>query len=540
MKYLYVNFILKNKLKFGFVCLISILIPIISNSIPYFSKHLLDGVLVPDNKVAIVSFVAVIIILNILKHIFTTTNQISVTKMNLSAISEIKKNVINDVINLPIVFHDINSSQYILSRINEVDSMSNLFSTELVSFIICVITAIVAAVLICYQSIAILVLAIITMSILFIAIKRAFIQMHNQVNDLMETSAQTSEDIYSNIHGAMTLKQFNNENEVIKKISSQIDILVAKNKTKSLTISKNSNLIMALVIVAQNLLIGLAALLINQGDLSLGSYLSISQYLALMYTPVLAYQSIVISLKPAIVAYNRLCEFYTKPDRVNKKITIASIDCVELVNLSFGYPNNPLVLKNINLKLYRGDKLLVTGANGSGKTTLSKILLGFYDNYQGSVQLDSIELRNINEANLRDKVSILPQKSYLFNLSIEENVRIADGNISDAEFAKTMSYFKKIGLFDGMDISAKVHDNGKNLSGGQIQRIALARLLLRDSDVCIFDEFYNSLDVHAVRAIETILQQEFNDKICIFIAHGDQLSNMCNGVLNLNRDDFTA
>lgn len=95
-------------------------------------------------------------------------------------------------------------------------------------------------------------------------------------------------------------------------------------------------------------------------------------------------------------------------------------------------------------------------------------------------------------------------------------------------------YFQQINLLKGLDLKQQVLDNGKNLSGGQIQRIALARILLRDTSVCVFDEFDTALDKDAKGIVEEIIKAEFNHKICIFIMHDNHLKGICNKTLNLN------
>jgi ABC-type bacteriocin/lantibiotic exporter with double-glycine peptidase domain len=476
-----------------------------------------------------------IIFLYVLRYSFNTITQANVTTINLSSISKIKKEVINDIINLPIIFHDLYSSQYILNRINEVDNLANLFSSELINFIIGSATAIVAFVIIVNTNLIIAGFALLSLPLFFLIAKNLFSKMHDQVHDLMEVSAKVNEDIYSNIDGTMTLKQFNSESEAVQKIGSQIDILIAKTKTKNLSINRNSNFIIALVYILQNILLGIVAILINKEHFSIGHYLSISQYLSLVYVPILSYQSININIKPAIVAYKRITKLYSRPIKSKVKSKIKSVDQLIIKDLTFHYPNLPNILEGINLSLCRGDKVLLYGSNGSGKTTLSKIILGFYNDYEGSIFLNSTELREIDSASLRDNISILPQKIFLFNMSIEENIRIANKRLSDKEFEEKMRYFNNIGLLDGIDTTQILSDNGKKLSGGQIQRIALARMLLREADICIFDEYTNSLDSTAMHTIETIIARECNEKICIFITHNKYLSNICNVQLCMDK-----
>ena len=128
---------------------------------------------------------------------------------------------------------------------------------------------------------------------------------------------------------------------------------------------------------------------------------------------------------------------------------------------------------------------------------------------------------------------MLPQKCHLFNTSILENIRISNNKLSDIEFNKKIEELTELNLFDGIDLYSQCIDNGKNLSGGQIQRISLARILIRDFDMCIFDETTNSLDGQTKKIIKNIIKAKFNNKICIFISHDDYFDDLINIYLNL-------
>ena len=196
MKNLYLRFIKKNKLQVIIVCIIALLIPCISNTIPFFSQKLLDGILISNNAKSIILFVLSIIILYVLKYLFTAIMQRIVTKINTDMIANMKKEVFNDVINLPLVFHDNNSSQYILSRFNEIDNISSLFSADLINCAIGILAAAASLFLIFSKSILIGFLVVATLPIIFIITTKLFKKMYAQLSEIMEISARTNENIY--------------------------------------------------------------------------------------------------------------------------------------------------------------------------------------------------------------------------------------------------------------------------------------------------------------------------------------------------------
>lgn len=164
------------------------------------------------------------------------------------------------------------------------------------------------------------------------------------------------------------------------------------------------------------------------------------------------------------------------------------------------------------------------------------MFLGFYKNFSGNIFLDGIDLKSINEECIREKIAVVPQSCYLFDTSIIDNIKLANNNLTQVEFLKKIKYLQSIHLFDGIDLETNLIENGKNLSGGEVQRISLARILIRDFDVCIFDEFTNSLDLDSKKVLKKILKEEFEDKICIFISHDDYLSDLANKKLYIRKN----
>ena len=515
-----------------FIIVLSIFMPIISNIIPKLSQHLFDDGIIKKDKDFIIGITILIIFFNAVKYLLNNTIKKKIINMNFKTISLLKKEIISSVVNLPMIFHDKNSTEYILGRVNEVDNLSNIFSDELVTFIINFITSIVAFILIVKKNIVIAICSIAFIPIFIFICKKTFTKINQQITDSLETSAKTNEEMYSILQGTMTLKQFNEEGTLLQELNSSIDKLSYTLMNKSLTVNNNTNLITFTTITIQAFLLCIVSTFIVSGELNIGDYISLGQYISLIYVPVISYQSIGISIKPALVSINRLKDLY-KNSKDDKKYQILNIDRVVMKNLTFSYSNNKELIKDINLELKIGDKLLISGKNGCGKTTIAKLLLGFYDNYEGSILINGNEVKSVNEEALRDRISLLPQKCHLFNTSILENIRISNNKLSDIEFNKKIEELTELNLFDGIDLYSQCIDNGKNLSGGQIQRISLARILIRDFDMCIFDETTNSLDGQTKKIIKNIIKAKFNNKICIFISHDDYFDDLINIYLNL-------
>lgn len=532
--YLYLK---KYKLYLLIIVGLSIFLPIINNTIPKLSQLLIDkGIILKDiNFILIVS--SSIVVLYALKYLFNNIVQAKVINMSLNSVTDIKKDIINSTVNLPIIFHDENSSEYILSRINEVDNLSTLFSADLITFLINLFSALIAIILIFYKNVIIGISSLLLIPIFIFVIKNQFKKINSQIFDSLESSAKTNEKMYSVLKGTITIKQFNEEEKLLNDLNSNIDNLKKILLAKNYTLNKNTNIVSFFTIAIQTILSCVVAIFIVRDSLTVGDYLSISQYISLLYVPVISYQTIGLSIRPALISIKRLKKFNQPPTKLAKKNQINYIDKINVLDLNFSYKKDIPVLKNIGFSLEKGDKLLITGPNGSGKSSLAKLLLGFYNNYSGSILINDKELQTIDEKSLREKIAILPQSCYLFDTTILDNIKIANNSLENEQFMDRINYLKSLNLFKGINLDNNLIENGKNLSGGQIQRISLARVLIRDFDVCIFDEITNSLDSESKDIIKEIIKNEFKDKICIFISHDNYFKDLTNKVLNLNNNN---
>lgn len=182
------------------------------------------------------------------------------------------------------------------------------------------------------------------------------------------------------------------------------------------------------------------------------------------------------------------------------------------------------VLDGVNLTFRKGGKYLLTGPSGTGKSTFLHLLAGMYDSYEGSLAYDGVEVRDIEEGSLHSMVSVVSQDVFLFNDTLRNNITLFDDGYGDGEIwrAVRLAGLEKLaeGLSgeDGRGLDAVVSENGKNFSGGEKQRINLARAILRRSPVLLLDEFTASLDADTAREVERgVLDLE--DVTVIFVTH---------------------
>lgn len=227
-----------------------------------------------------------------------------------------------------------------------------------------------------------------------------------------------------------------------------------------------------------------------------------------------------MTLQENEVILKRYLDFDEQAKKVNGKgIKDFSIDKIEFKNINFGYLPNEMVLKNINLKINKGDKIKVEGQNGSGKSTFSKILTTLYHPHSGAILINDNDKKFYNEDRMRDKILLVTNEDILFNDTIQNNIALGkDISIADIiEMAKKINFYDFIASKeDGLDFI--INENGKNLSTGQRKKILLLRALFSHAELVILDEVLSGMDIESRNKVESLINND-NEKIYIIISH---------------------
>lgn len=225
-------------------------------------------------------------------------------------------------------------------------------------------------------------------------------------------------------------------------------------------------------------------------------------------------------------ASEKIFKLLDTPVSDNKTLALGKINEIELSNLTFAYKQDN-VLENINLKINEPGIYGVVGSSGSGKSTIAKLLLGYFDHYQGSLTYNGLQVKKINHHDLMKQITLVEHNPYIFAGTVRSN--LLDGNcyasdeqlMAVLEKVNLLNYFKEL---DGLD--SEIEERGNNLSGGQKQRLSIARALLHDSGVYIFDEATSNIDIESEEIIMQVIEVMKKDKIVILISH--RLANVVN------------
>ncbi|GEP84489.1 multidrug ABC transporter ATPase/permease [Staphylococcus piscifermentans] len=224
-------------------------------------------------------------------------------------------------------------------------------------------------------------------------------------------------------------------------------------------------------------------------------------------------------------------------ERLNKKIE----GNIEVKDLSFTYDSDKYALKDINFSIPAKSIVAIVGSSGSGKSTIAKVLSKMYGNYEGSIKIGDRELKDINEVDYMNYMTYVFQGMKLYNLSIYDNLKLANENITDKDIEKAMQKAQCQDIVEKLPEGLNTVIGGQHvkLSGGEIQRLVLCRALLRDTEFLIVDEVTASIDPVNEYKIQCILEELVKEKTVVIISHKLNLVKMAQQVLVMNQGNIT-
>ena len=250
-------------------------------------------------------------------------------------------------------------------------------------------------------------------------------------------------------------------------------------------------------------------------------------YMGLAYnilTPAKAISKASYSVKKGNAAAERVLEILetesTIKDSPNAQEKNEFKSSIDVNNISFKYENE-WVLKDFSLKVPKGHTVALVGQSGSGKSTIANLITRFYDVNKGSINIDSIDIRDLTKHSLRNLLGLVTQDSILFNDSIKGNLLIANKNASDTEIIEALKIANAWEFVENLPsgIETNIGDSGNKLSGGQKQRLSIARAVLKNPPIMILDEATSALDTESERLVQSALENMMKNRTSIVIAH---------------------
>jgi len=322
-----------------------------------------------------------------------------------------------------------------------------------------------------------------------------------------------------------TVKYFNNERFEADKYDEDLDLWEQarlKNRTSMAVLNIGQAFIIGASMVA---IMAMAVREVASGQMTLGDFTMVNAYLIQLFIPLNALGFVYREIRQSLVNVERLFALLgDKPaieDATEAKALTITKGEVQFRDVRFSYHPERQILKGVNITIPAGHTIAVVGASGAGKSTLARLLFRFFDVNSGSITIDGQDIRNITQDSLRSAIGVVPQDTVLFNDTLYSNLAYGCPGASEAEVhhaarQANLDVFIR-SLPDGY--STRVGERGLKLSGGEKQRVAIARVLLKNPPLLILDEATSSLDSISEQAILDALNEVTQQRTTLVIAH---------------------
>ncbi|WBL74367.1 ABCB family ABC transporter ATP-binding protein/permease [Serratia liquefaciens] len=343
--------------------------------------------------------------------------------------------------------------------------------------------------------------------------------------ELNRANADTNSKSLDSLLNYETVKYFGNEDFEADRFNMSrrlYEYAAIKNQFSFTAINLGQTAIISIGLIV---MMAMAAQGIVQGRMTVGDFVLVNAYLLQLYQPLNFFGFIYAEVRQALIDMENMFDLLQEEQEIVDRPDATALQLrageVSFDSVSFGYDERRPILKNVSFTIPAGNTVAVVGASGAGKSTLSRLLFRFYDVNGGAVSIDGQDIRGLKQASLRAAIGIVPQDTVLFNDTLGYNIGYGKTGSSQEEIerAARLAHIHEfiVSLPDGYE--TRVGERGLKLSGGEKQRVAIARTILKNPAILVFDEATSALDTQTEREIQAHLREVSRDHTTLVIAH---------------------
>ena len=523
---------------------------------PLLFKRIVDQGIAAGNKSIVITTAVLVGILAIFSAGLSIIGRLYSSRIGEGLILTLRTQVFNHVQAQPIAFFTRTQTGSLISRVNgDVIGAQQAFTSTLSGIISNGISLIIVLSTMLILSWQITITSLLLLPVFLVPAKWMGKRVQALSREQMTLNAEMSQTMTErfNVSGALLVKLFGNPinegNSFFKKASRVKDIGVRIAMTNTVFFVA----LTTVATIATAIVYGFGGSLVVSGVLTLGTLLALTALLARLYGPLTALSNVRVDIMTALVSFERVFEVLdleplVKDSQNPQKLPTGPLD-IEFKNVSFSYPTRSevgletlelasdgktendkktLVLSNISFQVKSGSMLALVGPSGSGKTTISQLIARLYDPSEGKVFVGNVDIKQVTRDEIRNNIGVVTQDSHLFHDSIRNNLLYAKENASDQEIWNALESAQISDFVKALPdkLETIVGDRGYRLSGGEKQRIAIARVFLKQPRIVILDEATAHLDNENEAAVQAALATVLENRTSVVIAH--RLSTIIN------------
>lgn len=559
--------LLKFAKKYRILLLIFLIIIIIDSAIgvanPLILREIINNGILGHNKHIIYVFAVVVAILAVINAFLSFLQRYISAKVGEGLIFDMRTKIFEHIQTMSLAFFARTQTGALVSRLNnDVLGAQEAFTDVLSNVVGNLISVVLTLAVMFYLSWELTILSIIMLPIFLFPARWLGRKLYAITTESYNLNAAMNNTMIErfNVSGALLSKTFGDsrlENKLFRNRSGRVrDIGVTQAVYARF-------LFIALFLTASlatALIYGLGGALAVDKILNVGTLVALTSYLNRLYAPLTQLSNLNVDVMTALVSFDRVFEILDlQPLIKNSSRPVLLSDgkkSIEFKNVTFSYPNanevslaslesvanlsrvqSGTVLKDISFKIKPGEIVALVGPSGAGKTTISQLIARLYDARTGQILIDNIDIKDIDLQSLKAHIGMVAQDTHLFHESIKDNLLFANPSATEADMQQALRDAQLEELINSLPegLETVVGDRGYRLSGGEKQRLAIARVLLKKPDILILDEATSNLDSTNEQLIQTALNNVFKDRTSVVIAHRLSTIKIADQILVVNK-----
>lgn len=512
-----INILINNKKNLTNIFILSIFITLFSIITSFYTEAMINNLNFYSKTYLLLIFFTflAVYVLKIISNYFRNKllsyiNQ----KIDLSITLDIYKSIIK----LPYYYYKNRSTGDMVSRINDLDNVRDMINKVALSLFVDIPLTLVSLIVLYFLNhilFGIGILILVLYLIIIILFRRRF---NDYIKKIQEKKGETTSFMVESISGFETVKNMKIEDETIYKFENKYvkllkDIFKYQNTYFLQLLFKEIINDIGFIIVT---LIG--CILVVENKMTIGTLFTFSTLLVYFLDPIKNVIDLDNIIKEAKISLERVLDISTYEIKDNGVIDEFKNGDIEINNLDFSFNDRDYILKKLNLKIKKNSKVMVLGKSGSGKSTLFKIITKYYSVSKDKIFINGVDLNNYKKSTIDSNIMYISQNDVLFNDTMYNNLIFDSSNKNSLLDISKMCYVNEI-LDTNLGFNMLIEESGFNLSGGEKQRVILARGLLQKFEILIIDEGLSQVDTDMERKILKNIFKYFQNKTIIFVSH---------------------